>query len=444
MSPRSEPSQDLTMSILRLLTSLLSIFSICIFVASCSPGTKPESQPESKAELKPKSKAESKIDSVSVAIGNVHHGECSQTIFVSGSVVSPDAPSTPAFLVSGKVIFVGPREGDYVSKGKVLAEIDPTDFRLQLNVAEAQKENLRAALEKAMNSVRPESLEQARIAYERAEDEYRRMKMMYDSNSLAPNDFLKYKAVYETSKEAYEQAKAGGQKEDKELARAAYNEADARVQVAAKALSDATLVAPMSGYIAKKSIETGDTAAPGRPVFEIVQLDTVEVNVGVPETDVHLVRIGQKASVTLPALPGQSFEGTIRIINVAADPSTRTYMARITIPNPKHVLKIGMVAEAKIAGDRKISMMTVPGEAIVRDAQGATIVFVYFPEQRRVYSKRVKVGTFCGTEVEIKEGLSGDEAIVIAGQDHLRDGMPVTIATPPSENASDKQRRSAP
>ena len=86
-------------------------------------------------------------------------------------------------------------------------------------------------------------------------------------------------------------------------------------------------------------------------------------------------------------------------------------------------------------------MMTVPGEAIVRDDQGATMVFVYFPEQRRAYSKRVKVGAFRGTEVEIKEGLSGDESIVIGGQDHLLDGNPVTIATPPSENASDKKRR---
>jgi multidrug efflux pump subunit AcrA (membrane-fusion protein) len=419
------------MAIPRFLASLFSIFSICILVASCSPGTKPESKPESK------------IDSVSVAIAKVDHRECNRTIFVSGSVVSPDAPSIPAFLVSGKVISVGPREGDYVSKGKVLAEIDPTDFRLSLNVAEAQKNSAHATLEKAMNSYRPEALEQTRIAYERAEDEYRRMKMMYDSNSLAPNDFLKYKATYETAKEAYEQAKAGGQKEDKELARAAYNEADARVQVAAKALSDATLVAPVSGYISKRSIEPGDTASAGRPVFEIVQLDTVEVNVGVPETDVHLVRIGQKASLTLPALPGQSFEGTIRIINVSADPNTRTYMARISVPNPKHVLKIGMVAEARIARGQKAPMMTVPGEAIVRDAQGATIVFVYFPKEGRVYSKRVKVGTFCGTEVEIREGLSGDESIVIAGHDYLRDGMPVAIAGGPAEKASDNQRRPA-
>ena len=102
-------------------------------------------------------------------------------------------------------------------------------------------------MEKAVNSSRPELLEQARIAYERAEDEYRRMKMLYESNSLAPNDFEKFKAAYETAKQQYEQAKTGGQKEDKDLYRAAHDQADANLQVAAKALSDATLYAPISG-----------------------------------------------------------------------------------------------------------------------------------------------------------------------------------------------------
>jgi multidrug efflux pump subunit AcrA (membrane-fusion protein) len=417
----------------RLLTSFISLISVLVLVASCSPEKKTESTTERRAESLP--------DPVPIATGKIHPVADYQTIMVSGSIVSPDAPSTLTFLVSGKVIFVGPREGDYVRKGQVLAQIDPTDFRLSLKVAEAQKGNLRAAMEKVMNSVRPESLDQARIAYERAEDEYRRMKMMYDSNSLAPNDFEKFRATYETAKQQYEQAKAGGQKEDKELSRAAYNEADTRVQIAAKALSDATLVAPISGYISKKLIEIGDKASTERPVFEIVQLDPLEVNVGVPETDIRLVKRGQKVSITIPALPNQSFQGTVRIINVAADPATRTYMTRISLPNPKHVIRIGMVAEAKIVGNQKVSMMVVPGEAIVRDDQGATVVFVYFPDQQRVYSKRVKTGAFRGAEVEIKEGLSGDESIVIGGQDHLRDGVPVTIATPSSETPSDRKRR---
>ena len=160
-----------------------------------------------------------------------------------------------------------------------------------------------------MRSARPELLEQARIGFERAEDEYRRMKMLYDSKSLAPNDFQKYKAAYEHAKQDYEQAKAGGQREDKDLAKASYNQSAAHLEVARKALSDATLRAPTNGYIAKRSIEPGDTAAPGHPVFEIVQMDPVEVNVGVPETDVHLVRIGQKAEHHRPRPPGEVIPG---------------------------------------------------------------------------------------------------------------------------------------
>jgi RND family efflux transporter MFP subunit len=349
-------------------------------------------------------KKQTTTDAVPVTVGKVQKVQERETVFVSGTVSTPDSPAEVSFLVSGKVIFVGPREGDYVRKGQLLASIDPTDYQLALTTATKQAD-------------------MDRIAFERAEDEHRRMKMLYDSKSLAPNDYEKYKSAYESAGQLYEQATASE-------------------QISRKRLTDAELHSPVNGFISKRSIEPGETASAGRSVFEIVQLDTVEALVGVPETDIHLVKIGQKVYITIPALPNQSFEGTVRIINVSADPGTRTYMTRIRVPNPGHVLRIGMVAEAEIAGDQKISMMTLPGETIVRDDQGATMVFVYFPEQRRVYSKRVKIGAFRGTEVEIKEGLSGNESIVIGGQEHLRDGMPVTIATPPSENASDEKGRS--
>jgi multidrug efflux pump subunit AcrA (membrane-fusion protein) len=356
-------------------------------------------------------------------VGRVQRIQERETISVSGTVSTQNSPANVSFLVSGKVVFVGPREGEYVNKGQVLARIDPTDFNLSVRGAAAQAASAQAALEKAMHSARPEILEQARIAYERAEDEYRRMKLLYDSKSLAPNDFEKYKAAYEHAKQNYEQAKVGGQKEDKALANASYNQAAAHLDVANKALSDATLCAPVSGFIAKRSIEPGETAAPGRTVFEIVQMDPVEVNVGVPETDVHLVKIGQKADITVPALPGKTFQGTVRVINVSADPNTRTYMTRVIVANPEHLLRVGMVAEATIRGDQTVSMVTLPGDAVVRDAQGATQVYVYYPAQKRVYAKRVEIGAAVNKNVEIKSGLSGAELIVLAGQTKLKNGQ---------------------
>ncbi len=349
-------------------------------------------------------------------------------VAVSGSVVSPNNSSNVAFLVSGRITQAGPREGDYVTKGQVLAAVDPTDYKLAVDAAVGQVQAARAVLEKAESPARPEVLEQARIAYERARDEYGRMKQLYESKSLPPNDFEKYRAVYESARQQYEQARAGGQKEDREQARAVYNQALAGERVARKRLSDATLVAPIDGYVAMRAVEVGDMAAPGRPVFGLVQLDPVEVSVGVPETDIHLVRAGQTAVIRIPALPGETFTGKVRVIGVAADPSSRTYMVRIAVPNPRHLLRLGMIAEVEIQGDRMDTVMTVPGDAIVRDAQGATSVFVYFPDQGRVYARRVETGTVRGTEVQIQSGLSGTEQVVVAGQHKLREGAAVSLA----------------
>jgi RND family efflux transporter MFP subunit len=343
-------------------------------LAACSTGKKDQ---------------ESTTSPIPVKIGKPQLRQDYESVSVSGTVTSPDAPSNVSFLVSGRAVWVGPREGDYVKKGQILASIDPTDYRLDLARAKAQTD-------------------QAQVGYKRAEDEHRRMKMLYDLKSLAPNDYQKFKAAYDSAEQQYEQAVAS-----EKLSR--------------KRLADATLRAPVNGFISKRSVEPGQMAAQGEPVFEIVQLDTVEVNVGVPETDIHLVRVGQKAAVTLPALPGESFEGSVRVINVSADSGTRTFMTRITIPNPKHTLRINMVAEARIRGDRTVRMLMLPIEAIVRDPQGATMVYVYYPTQKRVYSRRVETGGVYGREIEIKRGLTEEDSIVFTGQERLRDGALVSV-----------------
>jgi RND family efflux transporter MFP subunit len=311
-----------------------------------------------------------------------------ETVALSGSISSPEAPANVSFLVSGKVIQVGPREGDYVKKGQLLAAIDPADYQLPLEMAAAQ-----AAA--------------ARVSFRRAEDEHRRMKMLYESKSLAPNDYMKYRAAYESSAQQYESARASEKRYRKQV-------------------SDTRLLAPVTGYVSKRSIEPGETAAQGRPVFEIVKLDHVEISVGVPETDIRLVRAGQRASVTLAALPGRTFEGSVCLVNVSADPGTRTFPARISVPNADHTLKIGMIAGVRIQGDKKVRMLLLPIEAVVRDPQGASMVYLFFPDQDRVYAKRVETGALYGKEIEIKKGLTADDLVVVAGQQRLRDGISVS------------------
>ena len=164
------------------------------------------------------------------------------------------------------------------------------------------------------------------------------------------------------------------------------------------------------------------------PAFEIATLDPVEIEVGVPETDVARIRVGQKTTVAITALGGETFEGTVRLVNVEADSKTRTYMTRILVSNSDHRLRLGMVALVTIDTGETIEAMALPGTAIVRDPQGATMVYVYFPEKECVYASRVTIGRVIGQRVVIRSGLSGDEQVVVAGQDKLRDGTRVSIA----------------
>src|SRR5437588_385935 len=171
------------------------------------------------------------------------------------------------------------------------------------------------------------------------------------------------------AQQQYEQAKQGAQREDKDAAKAAWEQAQAAERIARKRLSDATLLAPIGGFIAKRNIEPGAMASPSTSVFTIVKLDPVEIQVGIPETDIRLVHRGQKAIVTATALPGMSFSGQVHLVNVSAEPQTRTYMTRITVPNREGRLLVGMIAEARIVGDGQIDVLTLPGTSIVRDPQ---------------------------------------------------------------------------
>jgi RND family efflux transporter MFP subunit len=365
-------------------------------------------------------------DPITVRIATPKRVRVPAEVVVSGTVETPSAPTSVGFLVSGKVIRVGPREGDFVKAGELLAVIDPTDYQFAVEEAVAQSALARAQNEKASVSARPEVVEQARANLSEAEDEFRRMKTLYEKKSLTPSDFKKYETAFTNAQQQYGQAKEGAQQEDKAAAKAALEQAEAAERIARKRLSDSTLVAPISGFVSKRNIEVGAMASLGTTVFTIVELDPVEIQVGVPETDVRLVHRGQQAIVTASARPGISFSGKVQLVNVSAEPQTRTYMVRITVPNPKGGLLVGMIAEARILGNETIDVLTLPGQSLVRDPQGAPQVFVYFPNEKRVYARRVTVGGIMDRDVQIIDGVKDSDTVVVAGQQLVREGSVVS------------------
>jgi RND family efflux transporter MFP subunit len=348
------------------------------------------------------------------------------SVEVSGTVEA-NITALTAFQVGGRVARVYVREGQRVVQGRVLAELDATDYRNAYNAAASEAEAGKAQNLKAKAGLRSQELEQARIDFERTQDEYQRLKYLYEHHSLPANDFHKIEAAYLASQQRYDMARSGTRVEDKQTAAAQFGAASAQMQEAKKRLADCQLRAPISGFIGMRQLEVGNTVAPGVPVFSVVDLNPVKVRVGIPEAEIGKVHEGNRAEVSIPSLDGKQFVGRIEAIAAASDPASRTYVSKIVVENPNLLLRAGMVSEARLTGDTRINAITVPGSAIVRDERGVTQVFVLAPGQNHVYGRRIEVGEMIGDQVEIRSGLNGDERVVVNGQHNVREGSVVRL-----------------
>jgi HlyD family secretion protein len=207
--------------------------------------------------------------------------ERQDSVAASGSVEGSETTDV-AFQVSGKVARVFVEEGQHVSRGQLLAELDPTDYRNALDAASAQKQVAEALAEKAAAGLRKQEVEEAHIDLNRWEDEYKRMRFLVERKSLPPNDFQKIEAAYNAARERYQMAVEGTRLEDRNAAMAQALAAKAQASEESKRLGDTRLLAPITGNISLRRIDPGQTVAAGAPVLSIVNLNPAKVRVGVP------------------------------------------------------------------------------------------------------------------------------------------------------------------
>jgi HlyD family secretion protein len=235
---------------------------------------------------------------------------------VSGSVEA-NVTALCAFQIAGRVARVPVEEGQAVGKGQVLAELDSTDYRNAYDAAQAQADAAQAVDRKAKQGPRSQELEQARIDFDQWQDQYNRMKYLYDHKSLAANDFKKIEAGYQAAQQRYEMAKQGTRVEDKEAASAQYRAASAQNHEAQKRLGDSRLRAPIAGFVGMRRIDVGDTVGAGTPVISVLDLNPVKVRVAIPEAEIGKVHEGARATVTIPSLDNRPFEGKVETVGVA-------------------------------------------------------------------------------------------------------------------------------
>jgi len=196
------------------------------------------------------------------------------------------------------------------------------------------------------------------------------------------------------------------------------------LQLARTYLDDTVITAPIGGTISSLSVNPGEIIAPGVPVAIINKMDMMEVSIQLTEKDVGRIAVGQEVGIEISAVSSELLEGEVTAISPVADPRTKTYEMKASLPNEGGRLKAGMTAtiHAVVAAEKET--VVVPVDAVLTQ-QGEQVVYIV--EDGVAYCRPVTLGLENGSEVSVLEGLSPGEQVVVKGQHYLQDGGKVAV-----------------
>lgn len=238
----------------------------------------------------------------------------------------------------------------------------------------------------------------------------KQLKLKMNNDSL---EFSRLKSLYE---------EGGVSKSDLDAVELGYNVSKSKYE---NMLENTILRSPVSGVVTQRNYEAGDMYSVSKPIYEIMRITPVKLNVAVSESDYLNVHKGGRAVVNVLALPEQQFEAKINRVHPTIDQTTRTFIVELSIANRNRMLKPGMYAKAKVYFPAKVGVV-VPDRAICK-LQGSGDKLVYVVKDGVAHSVRVELGKHFGNEYEVISGVSEGDVIVIKGNDNLKNGDKVQI-----------------
>ena len=345
-------------------TLLLSLMAAC----SDGPDDSKEPQPQN----------------IAVVVRAATTGPVTAKINTTGTVMA-EHQTTISAETGGRVLGLPVQLGSVVEKGGLLAHLDPTVAKAQVQQAAASLLQARARLDlAAANLARTEGLHRSSAASDQAMEQAR---MERDSRA------------------------------------AAVKAAEAGLQLANKSLGDCSLRAPFTGTVSKVQLELGALVAAGTPAFELVSADKLFVLSAVASGAIAYLSEGIPVLLRAPSLPDAVFSARIARLGPSADVTTRTYPIEISLNEDGSALRPGMMTRVEIILERRQDAVLIPRASVIGEAQST----IYVIDAGIAHQRQVEIGLTVGNLVEIRAGLRAGELVVSLGQQKLHDGAEVRI-----------------
>ncbi|MCU0666373.1 MAG: efflux RND transporter periplasmic adaptor subunit [Candidatus Omnitrophica bacterium] len=181
---------------------------------------------------------------------------------------------------------------------------------------------------------------------------------------------------------------------------------------------------PIDGVVGRVYVDIGENVSAQSKVALVVNMDTVKINLDIPEKYLSKISLGQEAKVGVDAYPKEEFPGKITKINPVVDIASRSAQVEITVDNPKHFLKSGMFARASLVLEKRSKIVVVMKESVIGKGPDT---YIYTVSNDTASLKKVSLGLRYGAYYEIKNGLSAGDQVVVMGQQKLFEGAKVKV-----------------
>jgi multidrug efflux pump subunit AcrA (membrane-fusion protein) len=314
------------------------------------------------------------------------------------------------------------RAGDQVRAGQLLVELDARDLDSNVRQAEAAKVEAENAILEATHA---EASAQTQLQL--AEVTHKRFAELLEKRSVSPQEYDEAEARMQSAKAAVAMAAAR-----KQQAEAKRSQAESGITAAKVAAGYAMIHAPFAGTVTERRLDPGSLASPGMPILMLDQVGAYLLEAAVPESRLAMVRPGQQVTVRIEALAGD-YSGQVMEIVPEVDAASRTFTAKITLPNRRE-LRGGMFGRAIFPGSAR-QLLTAPANAVTERGQVQSVFVAADGVARR---RLVSLGSELQDRYEVLAGLEAGELVVL-DPGSLQDGQGVQIretVTPPLDTTS--------
>lgn len=301
--------------------------------------------------------------------------------------LKPDEEVIVSSEVDGIIRRIHVEEGTVVGKGTLLAEINTTDYELEMRRSSA-------------------ALKQAEASLANAKAEYKRKESLYKEELITKQQFDDISTRVA-------------------LAEAELDRAKATLETSRERLSRTRIYSPLKGAVKEKRVSVGDYVRNGTPLLQLIKTDPLKLNFTISEKDTAGLKIGQEVVFTVEALGDRQFRGKVYLLYPNVEERTRTLQAEAIVPNPGQILRPGSFARVFVYTQATRKVVVAPLTSLLYDSE---TIRIFVADGNTARERIVKIGGKYGEYVEIIEGLKEKEQVVVVGQNNLSEGVKINVA----------------